>query len=331
MNKNNLLKLSNGKIMNKYHYHNKMALYLLLASGATFLGSNSFAKTETLKIQPATTIDRVSAATKHKILEEKGQSIEREAAEVEAETHKAIVALDTKDPKDAATILQTVSTKLDNLLAKNPGLNLVPARIEADVYDFDGTNKQVAHAIDKADDMLKHGKLQSARAIVSEMASEIRVTTTSIPLGTYPAAIKQIIPLIESGKINQAAVDLNGVLDTLVVTTDIMPLPVLRAEELLTAAAKLEHTDDLSQEKSRAEIQTFTDAAKDQLELAQLLGYGKKDDYKLLYQEIDALHQALFSEKSAAAWQKVKDELAQFKDRLKALEEAAERIGHPAK
>ena len=305
--------------MNKNQYQKKMAIYILLASGATFLASNSFAKTETPKPHPATTIDRVSAATKHKILKEKAQQIASEAVEVESETQKAIVALENKDTKDAVTILRGVSSKLDNLLAKNPGLALVPADVEADVFDFEGDNKEVANAIDEVEKLLKHGKLQSARQVVSDMASEIRVTTTSIPLGTYPAAIKQVIPLIESGKIDQAVVDLNSVLDTLVVTIEIMPLPVLRAEELLTVAAGLEHRDDLSKEKNRVEIQQFTDAAKDKLELAQLLGYGNKDDYKTLYKEIDAIHKTLFSEQSAATWQKVKDELSQLKNRLKAL------------
>ncbi len=317
--------------MNKNQYQKKMAIYVLLASGATFLASNSFAKTETPKTHPATTIDRVAASAKHKALTEKAQSIEGEAAEIEAETQKAILALDKKDTKEATTILQRVSTKLDNLLAKNPGLGLVPARVEADVYDFNGTNKQVAYAIDEAENMLKHGKLQTARHIVAGMASEIRVTTTSIPLGTYPAAIKQIIPLIESGKIDQAVVDLSNVLGTLVVATEVMPLPVLRAEELLTVAAELKHRDDLSKEANRTEIQQFTDAAKDQLELAQLLGYGNKDDYKPLYKEIDAIHKTLFTEKSASAWQEVKADITQFKDRLKGLEASAERIGHPAK
>jgi hypothetical protein len=317
--------------MNKDQYHNKMAIYILLATGATFLANNSFAKTEPPKPHLATTIDRVTAATKHKVLKEKVQSIEGEEAEIAAETQKAIVALGNNDTKGATTILQGISTKLDNLIAKNPGLVLVPATVETDVSDFAGTNKDVGNVIDEAEDLLKHGKLQNARGVIAEMASEIRVITTSIPLGTYPAAIKQIIPLIDSGKIDQAAVDLNKVLDTLVVTIEIMPLPVLRAEELLTLAAELEHRADLSKEKSREDIRQFTDAAKDQLELAQLLGYGNKDDYKPLYKEIDAIHKTLFSEQSASTWQKVKDDLAQFKDRLKALAGAAERIGHPVK
>lgn len=317
--------------MDKHQYQHKIAIYILVVSGTTFFASNSFAKTETPSTHQATTIDRVAVSTKHKNLTAKAQSIESTAAEIEAETQKAILALDKKDTKAATTILQGVSTKLDNLVAKNPGLALVPASVETDVYDFEGDKKAIAAAIGQAKDMLMHGKLQAARHILAGMGSEIRISTTSIPLGTYPAAIKQILPLIDAGKIDQAVADLNSVLGTLVITTEVMPLPVLRAEELLTVASDLEHRDDLSKETNRTEIKKFTDAAKDQLDLAQLLGYGSKADYKTLYQAVDSIDKALFSEKSVTAWQKVKDELAQFKDRLKALEEASERIGHPAK
>lgn len=175
--------------------------------------------------------------------------------------------MENKDSKSVVTILQGVSSKLDAILAKNPSLALVPADVEADVFDFEGNNKTVAKAIDSADGLLRHGKLQSARQILAPMASEIRISTTSIPLGVFPTAIKEAISLIEVGKIDQAAVDLVNVLDTLEVTTEIMPLPVLRAEELLTVAAELEHRDDLSKEQNRKEIRALTDAAKDKLEL----------------------------------------------------------------
>lgn len=302
----------------------KITIGILCVSTSTFaFTGSSFAKAISPQQQAATSTDRITATTKHKILKEKIQPVSDEAAEIAAETQKAMAALGKKDTKEAAALLQGVSSKLDGVLAKNPGMALVPVSVETDVYDFEGTNKDVTNAIDDARDLLKNGKLQNARQLLSGLASEIQVTTTSIPLGTYPAAIKQIIPLINEGKIDQAAVDLNNVLDTLVIDTEVMPLPVLRAEELLTVAADLEHTGGLSKDKSRAEIQKFTDAAKRQLKLAELLGYGGKDDYKDLHKEIDALDDALFSEKSAGVWQ-------QIKDRFAGLKEAINRIGHPA-
>ncbi|NOT85123.1 MAG: YfdX family protein, partial [Methylococcaceae bacterium] len=107
-------------------HHTKMAVTLLLAASATFLASNSFAETEPSKPVLTTTIDRVVASAKHKALTEKTPSIAGETAEIATETQKAILALDKKDTKGATTLLQGVSAKLDNLLAKNPGVDLVP-------------------------------------------------------------------------------------------------------------------------------------------------------------------------------------------------------------
>ena len=280
-------------------YLTKMAICIIFASGATSLctADNSVAKTETQKSPLEFTIDRISEATKHKILIEKTRPIECDAIEVELETQKAIVALENKDTKDALTILEGFSGKLDTILAKHPGRALFPVSVKTDVFDYKGDNKEATFAIHKAMGLLKHGKLPVARRILSDMASEIRITTTSMPLSTFPGAIKQ------------AVIALNSALDTLVVTTELIPLPVLRAEALLKAASALELTDDLSRQKNRKEIRKLIDAAKDKLELGELLGYGDKDDYKMLYQQIDAIHKTLFFEKSKATWQKFKDRL----------------------
>lgn len=163
------------------------------------------------------------------------------------------------------------------------------------------------------------------------MASEIRVTTVNVPLDTFPAVIKQALSLIDAGNIDQAVAELDAGLNTFVETADILPLPVVRAEELLTVASDLEHTKDLTEKQIRDEIKSFTNTAQDQLKVAEFLGYGSKNDYKTLYQGIDGIDKVLFTEQSASKWQKIKELLAEFKDRLKALSETAQRIGHPTK
>jgi hypothetical protein len=99
-------------------------------------------------------------------------------------------------------LLQDVSGKLDILLAKYPALSLMPANVEADVYDFDGDSKQVKKLTDAVDDLLENHKVQDARHILDELISEMRISTTSIPLRTFPVAIKEAINLIDKGKTN---------------------------------------------------------------------------------------------------------------------------------
>ncbi|MFA5923338.1 MAG: YfdX family protein [Methylococcaceae bacterium] len=275
------------------------------------------AATDTTPSTSLSTADsKETLATKRKLLEERQQKVEHEALEAVTGTQNALIVLQKKDTKKAMTLLQDVSGKLDILLAKYPGLNLIPANIEMDVIDFNGDSKQVEKLTNAVDDLLKNHKVQEARHIMDELISEIRITTTSIPLGTFPVAIKEAVSLINKDKTEEAEDALYDVLNLLVKTTEIMPLPVLRAEALLTAASELEHKSDLTQAASRTEILKLTDAAKDKLKLAEMLGYGAKDDYKVLYNAIDDIKDVIHSEKSAAAWDKIKASLAALKNKL---------------
>ncbi len=264
---------------------------------------------------PMPNADKNTSVTKHKILTEKEQQVVKEAAEAVSEIHQALEALEKNDLKRAFFALQTASGKLDVILAKQPALALIPTDIEVDVSDFQGDAKTVEKAIKEADDLLDDGKLQAARQILAELASEIRITTISMPLGSFPTAIKDAVVLINKGQAKEAANLLNKALNMLVETTEVIPLPFLRAEALLDEASELEHKKDMSKEKSREEVLKLTDAAKDKLKVAELLGYGDKDDFKMLYTEIDVIKETLHSAKSAATWDKIKHKLAELKNK----------------
>lgn len=122
---------------------------------------------------------------------------------------------------------------------------------------------QVQDLIDEAEDLLDDQSVQAVRAILDNLQSKARITSIGLPLGTYPAAIKQTINLIHENKNSQAEDSLYSTLNTLVSTTEIDPLPVLEAESLLTSASALEHKQDLSQASNRAQIVKLLDEAKD--------------------------------------------------------------------
>ncbi|MGZ4981961.1 MAG: hypothetical protein ACXWAB_10995 [Methylobacter sp.] len=54
----------------------------------------------------------------------------------------------------------------------------------------------------------------------------------------------------------------------------------------------LERKNDLSEGEIRTEILKLANATKDELKLAELLDYGNKDDYKVLYMKIDVIKEA---------------------------------------
>lgn len=302
--------------MNKHL--NKIATYtaLVLISSLSFPVDVLADPEKKQSLSTLPSVDKSASATKRKVLAEKEQQIVNEASEAMLGTQQALNALEKNDSKKALSILQTVSGKLDIILAKNPALALIIADIEADISDFQGDTDTVKKAIAEADKLLDNGKLQEAREILAELASEIRITTINIPLDSFPTAIKDAVALIDAGQVNEAANVLNKVLNMLVETTEVIPLPILRAEVLLDEASELERKKDLSKEKSREEILKLTDAAKDKLKLGELLGYGNKDDYKMLYTEIDVIKETLHSEKSSATWEKIKRTLSELKNKI---------------
>jgi hypothetical protein len=63
-------------------------------------------------------------------------------------------------------------------------------------------------------------EIQKARPLVANLGSEIQFRTTSIPLATYPDAIKAVTSLIDEGKLDEAKAALQTALNALVMTTD---------------------------------------------------------------------------------------------------------------
>ncbi|MGD0960869.1 MAG: YfdX family protein, partial [Methylomonas sp.] len=187
---------------------------------------------------------------------------------------------------------------------------------EVDVIDFKGGAAEVAQKVKQAGQLLSHGKLQAGRMVVDELASEMDITTVNIPLGTYPAAIKNAAARINAGKAGEAEQILDDALNSLVEQTEIIPLPLLRAEALVLKASELEQKSDLSKEKNRDEILGLVAAAKEKLKIAQLLGYGDKADYQPFYKVIDDIKGAIHTEKSAAVWAKVKQALEDLKNKI---------------
>ena len=105
------------------------------------------------------------------------------------------------------------------------------------------------------------------------LASEIVITVTNIPLASYPAAVKAVVPLIDQGKIEEAKAALQSALSTLVERRSVLPLPVLRAKLLLKRAEPL--VEDGQRSEASERLETLLNEARQQLEMAELLGYGK--------------------------------------------------------
>jgi hypothetical protein len=82
------------------------------------------------------------------------------------------------------------------------------------------------------------------------------------------------------------------VLETLILEKVVIPLPVVRAEKAVEVAAA--SANDESKEADRKELEELLAYAREQLLLAQALGYGKvHEDYRELLEMIDSIEKKL--------------------------------------
>src|SRR6185436_17827941 len=181
-------------------------------------------------------------------------------------------------------------------------LAMTPVDTEVVTYDVLANPDTIKAIIKEAKAYLNNGEIQKARPLIVNLASETQFRTINIPLATYPSAIKAIVPLIDAGKIDEAKEGLQAALSTLVITTDeVTPLPKVRADHLLKRAQDLTEKKDRGKEENE-ELSKHLQAAREQLQLAELLGYGKKEDYTAMYEQISEIENKSAGGKSGAGW-----------------------------
>lgn len=256
-------------------------------------------------VQPQ--VDKQTAAA----AAEKRKQLLTDAAAAIAETQQALKALEDKKVDVALKALADATGKLELIVARDPSLKLAPIGTQVVTFDVFADPETLKLAIADARKALSDGDVRRARPLVEALASETQIRTTNIPLVTYPASIKAITPLIDAGKIDEAKTQLQAALNTLVVTTEVIPLPKLRAENLLKDAQTLAEKKDRSK-GDNDKLANQLKSVREQLQIAELLGYGKKGDFKPMYAQLDSIEKASLGGKSIAAWfAKIRQQVAE--------------------
>ena len=210
------------------------------------------------------------------------ETIEEALSAVE-DTREALRALNDNDTAKATSALELALGKIDVVLAKRPSLALVPTNAEVTVIDFVGGDREVRAFADQLRSLVNNRSYQAARKMVRNFASEINITTTNLPMATFPAAIRDAVRLIAGGKIQDAKGDLTTALNSLVLVERSIPLPILRAIVLLDDVNR-----QLGEKKfSRDDANTMLNEANLQLGLAEEFGYGsRREDFVELQRSI---------------------------------------------
>jgi len=219
---------------------------------------------------------------------EKRKQITAEAIAAVGETRNALKALDEGKKDDALAALEKTTGKLELILARDPQLVLAPTNVNEVTTSVIADTDKVRQFRREAQRLLDSGEVQAARHLLQGLASETVIRVTSIPLGTYPDAIKQAAKLIDDGKQDDAKKVLQTALNTLVVTDTIIPLPVAATQDMLKDAQQLAEKKDRSVDENK-KLSDLLTASRSQLEYAEALGYGTRQDFKDLYAQLDGI------------------------------------------
>jgi hypothetical protein len=252
-------------------------------------------KEKNKKIEENKEVTKKVQEAQDSLVDEKINKITQEAVDAVNMIAGVIDLLDKKEKEKAIEEIAKVLGKLEVLVAREPDLQLVPVDVNENVIDFPGTVDDVEFIKTEVVALIKAGEVQKARDIMMNLASEFDIFVTALPIGTYPVALKAIIPLIEQEKYEEAQKLLIEALETLVVEKIVIPLPVLRAEKAIIRANELANGENPNKE----ELKELLAYAKEQLQLSEALGYGKVEiDYKDLYEEISKLEKLLAGDES---------------------------------
>jgi YfdX protein len=245
-------------------------------------------------------------------VEAKRKTLMADAIGAISETRGALKKLDDGKKQEALAALERATGKLDIILARDPTLKLAPAEVSAVTVELQGGVDVVRQLRKQAVDLIGQGRVQEARRLLKNLASETVVTVANIPLATYPAAIKEAVKLIDDNKIDAAKRALQTALNTQVLTETIIPLPVINAQESLRLAETLAEKKDRTKEDS-ANLTAYLEKARGQLELAHALGYGTKRDFDPMYLQLTEVEEKTADNKFGTGFfAKIKSSIADF-------------------
>lgn len=245
-----------------------------------------------------------------------------DAIEIIALTEKAAKNILDSSYTDAISNIEDAVGKATIMTTTRPDLRLFPLDVQVTTRDLVADMDVLKVIRKEADNLTDKGYLQAARHLLKDLASEIEIQTPMLPIATYPDALSLAAKELNNGKHNDALMVLNTALSTVFLETKYVPLPLIRAERILTEVTTL-----LEKEDSDKDINTLLDNADYQIRFAEALGYGKRDkEFEELYSAIKEIRKELKETGDGGAKglnEKLKKKLSVFKERISKMEKNA--------
>ena len=270
-------------------------------------------KEATLEMDKDTLDAKVLAEIEKEVLKRKA-TLTKEALETIGKTEFLLKDVVAGKKDDAIKKGKELIADLEVLLTKDPTLALVPVDVSYQKEELVSDIETVRDAVKLAEKAMKKGYYREASDILKDIRSEMVISTYFIPAGTYPDAIKAAVVLLEEDDVESAKALLAQVLSTIVVEKTVEPIPVLNAEQMIIEAALIDAKDH----ENVDQVLNLLKNADYQLQLAQEMGYGKKDkDFEVLSDAIKELKKSVEKkEDSQGKFTALKQKLKSFRERL---------------
>jgi len=269
-------------------------LLLSTITASLLLGSFATAKEQAAKDATVKEVNQIAVSNAKEDAQNHQVKLVQEAIESLKFAQAAVIDLEHSDAKKATEDLEKALGKLEVIMAAKDAPKLLPIDNVIRAQEFVGTAKDVEVAVETAKKLLDDGKVQAARAIMMPLVSEIDITVVSLPLASYPDALKLAAKYVHDGKLDKAKEVLYIALSTFTEVTQIVPIPLLESADLIAAASRVAKED-----KQRALM--YLDAASDALDVAEKLGYVSESEvtYKVLHEKIKAVQKEIKGENKA--------------------------------
>ncbi len=270
-------------------------LILSAITASLLLGTTGFAKEQATKDATVKQVHQIAINNATEDAKNRQSKLVAEAIDSLKYAQDAYLALHKKDAKKATEDIEKAIGKLEVILAAKDAPKLLPINNMIRVQEFVGTAKDVEIAVDHVKDLLDDGKVQQARALMLPLISEIDITVISLPLASYPDALKLAAKYIHDRKLDKAKEVLHIALSTFTEVTEIVPIPLFESTDLIAAASRVAKED-------KEKALNYLNAASDALDVAEKLGYVSKSttSYKVLHEEIKNVQKEIKGKNKAA-------------------------------
>jgi hypothetical protein len=240
-----------------------------------------------------------------------GIALTNEAIKAIKYTNEAYIYLNANKTDKAKEALKKAIGELTVVLNAPNTPYLLPIDSEIEAYEYLGEIKDISKQITTAKVALAKHQLPLARQILDSLKSEIDMKIVNIPLATYPDTIKLAIKYLNENKPQEAKDVIAMALHTLVTTDTIIPIPLVKVNDLIIEASKIAS-------KNKSQTLKYLEEAKKQLRISELLGYTSKSDttYKILKDAINKIENKINKNKDTQTlFNELKSKIKEFKEK----------------